>query len=291
MTPASDDGPVDPRSALAGLWAPVLTPFRDDLSVDYERFGGFCRELLDEGCHGLALLGTTSETPSLTIDERRRLLEAALAAGVPASRITCGTGACALPDAVELTRHAMQCGCLATMLLPPFYFKGIGDEGCFRSIAEVIERTGDDRLRVVLYNIPALSGVTFTPTVVQRLISAFGSIIAGVKDSSGDPMSTLRFTKAFKKLAILAGTEGYLCAALRAGASGCVTATANVRARAIRALLDDWQGAGARERQAEVTEYRASLEREVDIIVAMKRLLAERTGHAAWALVRPPLIG
>lgn len=289
MDDASDGAGLD-SPGLGGLWAPVLTPFRDDLSVDFDRLGGFCLELLTDGCHGLALLGTTSETASLSVDERRRVLEVALAAGVPPSRITCGTGACALPDAVALTRHAVQSGCLAAMLLPPYYFKNVGDDGCFRSIAEVIERTADDRLRVVLYNIPSLSGVAFTPAIVRRLVDAFGETIVGIKDSSGDPMSTLRFTKAFAGLAVLAGTEGYLCAALRAGAAGCVTATANVRARPIRTLLDDHAGPAARERQAELTAYRTGLERDVDIIVAMKRVLAERTGHAAWARVRPPLV-
>jgi 4-hydroxy-tetrahydrodipicolinate synthase len=279
----------DTAKQLRGLWVPLLTPFRDDLTVDYDRLGPFCRERLDDGCHGLALMGTTSETPSLSVAERMKIHEVALAAGVSPLQITCGTGACALPDAVELTRHAVQTGCLATMLLPPWYFKDVGDDGCFRCIAAVIERVADPRLRVVLYNIPSLSGVTFTPAVVRRLVDAFGEVIVGVKDSSGDPMSTLRFTKALRDLAVLPGTEGYLVAALRSGAAGCVTATANVRARPIRELLDDPTAADARERQSEIGGFRAELERELDIIVACKRMLAARTGHAAWALVRPPL--
>lgn len=269
----------------------MLTPFQDDLSIDHVRLAAFCNELLADGCHGLALLGTTSETASLSVAERRRVLATALSAGIPGERVTCGTGACALTDAVELTRDAVASGCLAVMIVPPFYYKSIGDEGCFRSIAEVIERTADDRLRVVLYNIPALSGVTYTHAVVRRLIDAFGSIIVGIKDSSGDPMVTLKYTRAFRELAVLAGTEGYLHAALKAGAAGCVTATANLRPGPIRALLDAPDATDARERQVEITGFRAALERDVDIIVALKRALAERTGHAAWAHVRPPLVG
>jgi 4-hydroxy-tetrahydrodipicolinate synthase len=275
---------------LAGLWVPLLTPFRDDLSVDFDRIADFGRERLDDGCHGLALMGTTSETASLSVAERMRILEVALAAGIAPAQLTCGTGACALPDAVELTRHAVQTGCLATMILPPFYFKGVDDEGCFRSIAAVIERVADPRLRVVLYNIPSLAGVTITPAVVQRLTLAFDEVIVGVKDSSGDPMSTLRLAKVLRGRALLPGTEGYLVGALKSGATGCVTATANVRARPIRELLDDPAAANARDRQAELTAYRSELERDVDIIVACKRVLAARTGHAAWALVRPPLV-
>ncbi len=282
-TPSTDE-------RLAGVWAPVLTPFRADLSIDFDRFGAFCLQLLDEGCHGLALMGTTSETASLSTDERRRLLEAALAAGVSPSQIICGTGACALPDAVELTRHAVQSGCRATMILPPYYFKEIGDDGCYASIAEVIERVDDDRHRVVLYNIPRLSYVTFTPAVVARLVERFGERIAGIKDSSGQPMSTLRLVKAFRSLSVFAGTEGYLCASLKAGGVGCVTATANVRVGPIRALFDDWQGDDAREQQAEITAHRKELDAEGNIIITMKRMLADRTGHADWARVRPPLL-
>jgi 4-hydroxy-tetrahydrodipicolinate synthase len=145
-------------------------------------------------------------------------------------------------------------------------------------------------LRVVLYNIPSLASVTITPAVVQRLILAFDEVIVGVKDSSGDPMSTLRLAKVLRGRALLPGTEGYLVGALKSGATGCVTATANVRARPIRELLDDPAAANARDRQAELTAYRSELERDVDIIVACKRVLAARTGHAAWALVRPPLV-
>ncbi len=288
--PTLDVPPPAKDERLAGVWAPVLTPFCSDLSVDYTRFGDFCQQLLDEGCHGLALMGTTSETASLTTDERRRLLDTALKAGVDPARLVCGTGSCALPDAVALTRHAVESGCLGAMLLPPYYFKDIGDDGCFASMAEVIERVDDERLRVVLYNIPSLSQVTFTPAVVTRLVERFGSVIMGIKDSSGNPMSTLRLVKAFRQLAVFAGTEGYLCAAMKAGAVGCVTATANVRPGPLRALFDDWRGADARPRQTEVTEYRKALEADVDIIIAMKQLLAERTGHAAWARVRPPLV-
>lgn len=285
---AAADARVEPR--LAGLWAPVLTPFLDDLSIDHDRLGAFCIELVEQGCHGLALLGTTSETASLSVAERRRVLSTALSAGVPGEQLTCGTGACALTDAVELTRDAVASGCLAVMLVPPYYYKDVSDEGCFRSIAEVIERTGDSRLRVVLYNIPALSGVTYTHVVVRRLVEAFGPIIVGIKDSSGDPMATLKYTRGFRQLAVLAGTEGYLVGALKAGAAGCVTATANLRPGPIRALLDAPDAGDARERQSEITGFRAALERDVDIIVALKRALAERTGHAAWAHVRPPLV-
>lgn len=268
----------------------MLTPFDDDLAVDHARLGELCTTLVADGCHGLALLGTTSETASLSVSERRAVLATALRSGIPGDKLTCGTGACALTDAVELTRDAVASGCRAVMIVPPFYFKDVSDEGCFRSVAEIIERTADDRLRVVLYNIPALSGVTYTHAVVRRLVEAFGPVVIGIKDSSGDPMTTLKYTRAFRDLAVLAGTEGYLVAALKSGAAGCVTATANLRPAPIRALIDAPDAADVRERQAEITAFRAALERDVDIIVALKRELAARTGHAAWARVRPPLV-
>src|SRR3984957_19496187 len=137
-----------------GVWAPAITPFGPDLSPDPERFARHARWLLANGCSGLAAFGTNSEANSLSADERMMLLEFLVANGVSPGRLMPGTGCCALTDSVRLTAHAVGLGCAGVLMLPPFYYKGVSDEGLFRSFSEVIERVGDARLRVYLYHIP-----------------------------------------------------------------------------------------------------------------------------------------
>ena len=171
---------------MQGVLAPVLTPFDRDLKPDTDRFLRHCRKLLEEGCSGLAPFGTTSEANSLSVDERERLLDGMLASGIPAAKLIPGTGCCALPDTVRLSRAAARAGCAGVLMLPPFYYKNIGEEALFRSFAEVIERAGEDRLRVDLYHIPQVSQVGIPLRVIERLLATYPRAIAGIKDSSGD---------------------------------------------------------------------------------------------------------
>ena len=157
---ASSDAP-----RIKGILSPVLTPFNPDGSPDPDRFIRHCRWLLDQDV-GLAVFGTNSEANSLSVSEKRRLLDGLLAAGINPAKLMPGTGACALPDAIELTRHAVSAGCAGVLMLPPFYYKGVSDEGLFRAFAQVIEAVADDRLRIYLYHIPPVSGVPITLTLI-----------------------------------------------------------------------------------------------------------------------------
>ena len=217
-TPRSIDS-----SAAHGVWSPVLVPLRSDLSIDSERFVAHARWLLAQGCHGLALFGTTSEANSFSVPERKALLEQIVEDGIPPGRLMVGTGCCALTDSVELTRHAMDTGCCRVLMLPPFYYKGVSDEGLFRSFAAVIERVGNPALRVFLYHFPRLSGVPVTEGLIGMLDSAFPEVIAGVKDSSGDWSNTRMMLDRFPHLAIFPGSETFLLDGLRAGGAGCIT--------------------------------------------------------------------
>src|SRR5579862_8261992 len=159
--------------AFAGVLVPVLTPFTPAGEPDAGRFVSFCRWLLDEGADGLAVFGTTSEANSLSAGERMTLLEKLIDSGVSGAVLMPGTGCCALPDTVELTRHAVASGCMGVLLLPPFYYKGVGDDGLFAGIAELIQRVGDARLRVYLYHIPPMASVGFSLQLIGRLLEAF----------------------------------------------------------------------------------------------------------------------
>ena len=284
-----------PRSiaslAAHGVWSPVLVPLRPDLSIDSERFVAHARWLLAQGCHGLALFGTTSEANSFSVSERKALLEEVIDAGIPPECLMIGTGCCALTDSVELTRHAMDAGCRRVLMLPPFYYKGMSDEGLFRNFAEVIDRVGNSDLRILLYHFPRLSGVPVTEGLIALLVDAFPEVIAGVKDSSGDWSNTRMMLDRFPHLAIFPGSEVFLLDGLRAGGAGCITATSNVNAAGARAIFDAWNdGHDASDtKQEEATAVRRAIDRHPGI-PAQKYLIAQYRNDPAWRTVRPPML-
>ena len=279
---------VVPR--IKGILSPVLTPFHADGSPDPDRFIRHCRWLLDQDV-GLAVFGTNSEANSLSVSEKRHLLEDLLAAGINPAKLMPGTGACALPDAIELTRHAVSAGCAGVLMLPPFYYKGVSDEGLFRAFAQVIEAVADDRLRIYLYHIPPVSGVPITLTLIERLLKSFPGIIAGTKDSSGDWAHTSATLERFQPLGfdVFAGSENFLLATMRGGGAGCITATGNVNPSAIVKLYQTWQNADADAQQKKLDEQRAAFAK-FPMIPAMKSAIALKTGRKDWIHVRPPLV-
>jgi 4-hydroxy-tetrahydrodipicolinate synthase len=282
-------------SALArpihGVWSPVLVPVGEDFSIDVERFIAHARWLLAQGCHGLALFGTTSEANSFSLEERMALLESALAAGIEPERLMVGTGCCALTDSERLTRHAVDNGCKKVLMLPPFYYKGVSDAGLYRSYATVIDRIADDDLRVLFYHFPKLSGVPITAGLIELLLADYPGIIAGLKDSSGDWANTADLIERFPEIAIFPGSERYLLQGLRNGGAGCITATANVNAAGARGVWDAWSG-GAEDlesRNEHMVAVRTAIE-AYPVIPAQKFLLAGHHGDPAWRRVRPPLL-
>ncbi len=275
--------------ALAGLWPPVATPFRADGSVDTARQVKHSRTLLADGAHGLAILGTTSEANSLTLDERRRIIDAHVEGGIEAARLIPGTGACAIDDAVALTRHAGEIGAAGVLLLPPFYYKKVTDDGLFAFVAAVIERSGPRVPRVLLYHIPPMASIGWSVDLVGRLREAYPDVIVGMKDSSGDFEHTRRMIAAFPGFAVFPGAEVYVVKAMQAGAVGCISASANINAFGIRRLLDRWQAAEAERLQAELNEVRKAVESRV-MIPSLKAVLAARYQDPAWLNVRPPLV-
>jgi 4-hydroxy-tetrahydrodipicolinate synthase len=266
-----------------GVLAPALTPFGPELAVDGPTFLGFCRWLLEEGANGLAVFGTTSEANSLSLSERRSLLEELVEKGIPAARLMPGTGASNLPDAVELTRHAVEAGAPGVLLLPPFYYKNVPEDGVFAYYAEVIERAGDRRLKVFLYHIPQMSGVPITHALIARLVKAYGPVIAGLKDSSGSWESTAGFLKEFPDLAIFPASERFVVQGLAAGAAGCISASANFQVGDIRKLIDSGEG------NERVSRVRSVFEK-FPLIPALKAAIGHRLGNAGWRATRPPLV-
>jgi 4-hydroxy-tetrahydrodipicolinate synthase len=277
------------QDRIKGVLSPVVTPFNEDLSPDAERFIRHCKWLVSQRV-GLAVFGTNSEANSLSANERIALLEALVNAGVDPKRMMPGTGCCALSDSVRLCEHAVKLGVAGVLMLPPFYYKGVSDEGLYRNFSEVIQRVGDARLRIYLYHIPPVSQVPITLGLIERLLKAYPGTIAGLKDSSGEWSNTKAVLDNFARSGfdVFAGSESFLLQNMRHGGAGCITAGANVNPAQITSLYDAWKGAGADGMQAAIDQVRNVLQ-SVPMIPALKRVIAHYSGDMSWNRLRPPL--
>src|SRR6266699_1891578 len=234
---------LPPSQRIRGVLAPVVTPFKADLSPDQQGFIRHCQWLLSQNC-GLAVFGTNSEANSMAAEERSTLLDALNAASIDTSRMMLGTSCWSTTETVELTAHAVKHGCAGVLMLPPFYYKNVSEEGLYRYFSEVVQRVGDTRLKIYLYHIPPVAIVGVTPKLVERLLKAYPTAIAGMKDSSGDWNNTKTFLDAFAKDAfdVFVGSESFLLANMRNGGAGTISATANVNPRAIHELYENCSG-------------------------------------------------
>lgn len=281
---------MNTATRLRGVFSPVITPFAADLSPDAAKLVRHCKWLVSQDV-GLAAFGTNSEANSMSVPEKMKLLDALVEADIPGNRMMPGTGCCALSDSVELTRHAVRHGAGGVLMLPPFYYKGVSDDGLFASYAEVIERVADDRLRIYLYHIPQVSQVPITLSLIERLLKAYPGTIAGIKDSSGDWDNIKAMLERFQPQGfdVFAGSESFLLATLRGGGAGCITATGNVTPGAISALYRTWQQADADAQQKALDTVRSTFAK-FPMIPALKAAVAHFSGEAGYAAVRPPLV-
>lgn len=284
-----------PRPALhpAGVFCAAVSPVHADLTPDHAALAAHCRTLLDEGCDGVALLGTTGEANSFSAAERRAMLEAVVGSGIAPDKLLPGTGVASFMETVELTRHALSLGVSTVVMLPPFYYKNVTDDGLFAAYAATVERVADPRLRVVLYHIPQFSAVPIPAPVIARLREGFPGVFVGLKDSSGDLANMVSLVRTFPGFAVLAGADPLMLPLLREGGAGCITATSNLVAADLafihRNHADPAQAEAVEAAQARVVAARGRVSRFAQI-ASIKALIARRTGHAGWGNVRPPLL-
>jgi 4-hydroxy-tetrahydrodipicolinate synthase len=274
---------------LRGVLAPALTAVTEDFRIDEARTIAHFDWLLRNGCDGLLVFGTTSEGNSFSVAERRRLLERVVKSGIDPLKLMVGTGCCALADSIELTKHALEIGCAGVLTLPPFYYKQIEDAALFRYFACLINSVSDDRLRLYLYHIPPIAIVGFTFSLIEQLIAAFPSVIAGVKDSSADWNHTKALIARFanRGIDIFPGDESCLLAAVRAGGAGTISGAANVSAASLQAIYR--HGADADARQAAIGNVRKVF-LQFPLIPSLKSVVARTRADKAWFNVRPPLL-
>jgi 4-hydroxy-tetrahydrodipicolinate synthase len=276
------------NALFGGINAAALTAMQADLTPDLERFAGHCKWLLANGCNGLGILGTTGEANSFGFDERKQILEGAVARGVPASALMPGTGCASLMDSVELTRHAKSVGCRGVLMLPPFYYKGPSDDGLFAWFSEVIQRVGGG-IAIYLYHFPQQSAVPFSLDLIGRLLKAYPGTIKGVKDSSGDYANMKAMIDHFAAdgFEVYSGSDEYVQRILAEGGAGCITAAANVNARFGAAVYRHRTGPEADAAQAVLNATRKAATAS-PLIPGLREIFARATGDAGWRVIRPP---
>ena len=280
---------MEPNPPLHGLWCATLSPLDTRGGFDAGRMVAHVERLLASGVDGIAPFGTTGEGQSFSVAERRGGLDALLAAGVAPQRILAATGAAALPDAIELTRHAVAAGCAGALALPPFFFKEVSDDGLLAAYARLIDGVGDARLKLVLYHIPQVSGVAVPVAVVARLASAYPGVVVGVKDSGADFDHSRALLGVTPRLSIFVGHEPHVPELRKLGGAGTICGLANLYPRLMRRLYDRALDPAPGEEPALIERLLAALA-PFPIFGAMRALQAGLTGDTAWATPRPPLL-
>jgi 4-hydroxy-tetrahydrodipicolinate synthase len=278
----------DTTPALQGVIAAAATPFTADGAIDTAAYLNHCRWLLAHGCDGINVLGTTGEANSIGLAARHQLLDIVGASGLPMAQLMVGTGGCALSDTVELTRHAVQCGFAGQLVLPPFYYKPVDDDGMFAFFAQLIETIADDRLRLYLYNFPQLTGIPFSLAVIQRLTRAYPDVVVGLKDSSGDMENAKSIVDACPGFAVFPSSEAVLQKGREQGFAGCISATVNLTSVDAGRV---WQTPTAPEsltRQALISQIRAHIA-SYTLIPAIKYLLRHLYDSPVWERLLPPM--
>jgi 4-hydroxy-tetrahydrodipicolinate synthase len=269
---------------LSGVIAAIATPIGEDGAPDLKRAVKLARFLLDNGCDGLNVLGTTGEATSFSRDEREAVMGAYKAEGLPLNRLMVGTGAAAVSDAVALTRHAAALGFAGALVLPPFYYKGVPDDGLVAYIDRLVTATADKPIPIYLYHFPAMSGVPWHVALIKRLRQSFPSRIVGLKDSSGDMAFARSAAAIAPDFAVFPSTEAALIEARSGAFAGCISATANLNADLCARA---WRAGDQTALDAAVTIRKLFDGRP--LVSGVKTLLAHIHGDPALARVKPPL--
>ena len=275
---------------LPAVFSPVLTPVNGDFAPDHAKLLKQC-QWLDANGVGQAIFGTNSEANSFSASQKMHALEQLMKGGLNPKHMMPGTGACSIDETVAMTKAATNVGCAGVLMLSPFYYKDVSDDGLYGFYAKVIEKVADSKLKIYVYNIPPVTKISLSVPLLQRLVKDFPDTVVGIKDSSGDWAYTESVIQALASsgFQVYAGSETFLMRTLRAGGMGCISATANVNPLAISELAGHWQNADADEKQAQLDIVR-SVFAKYPMIPAMKTAVAHFSKDASWTPVVPPLI-
>jgi 4-hydroxy-tetrahydrodipicolinate synthase len=266
------------------VFSAVLTPFKKDLTIDTKLFISHCEFLLKKNI-SLAPLGTTGEANSISVSEKIDLIKTLANSDLPKEKIIIGTGNTSFIDAALLTKTAVENKIYSVLLLPPFYYKNVSDEGVYQYYKEIINVVKSNNLRVFLYNIPQVSGVTISIDLVNRLKKEFSDLITGIKDSSGNFENTKKY-KEIKNFIVYPGSEKFLYDGLQIGCSGCISATTNVNIEAAK-LINTFDKTEGESINKKIKAVRDVFEK-YSVIAALKATKINEDSN--WSNIRPPLV-
>jgi len=273
---------------LSGVMAAAITPFDRRSQPHHARFIAHCTWLLQNGCDGINVLGTTGEANSIGLADRFDLMDAVASSGLPMQKLMVGTGSPAVDDAIRLTKHAQACGFAGALILPPFYYKAVDDDGLFAFLARLVDRADPRKIKIYLYNFPAMTGLWYSVTLIERLTREFPGIFAGIKDSANDRNFQRELLSRIPDFAVFPGTEAYIADAKRDGCAGCISASANVTSRETQAAwaASDNDYAAKQERVAALRTTISSF----PLIPAVKAIKARTEQNTKWERMLPPMM-
>lgn len=270
-----------------GVITATLTPLNTDLSVNFEKLFAHMQWLLANGSNAICLLGTTGEANSFTLEERIEVIQRIVEGGIDPSKLLIGTGCCAYTDTIILTKFAVSKGAGGVLILPPFYYKNLTDEGVLAYYRRIVDGVDDQRLRIYLYHFPKMTSVPFTLPLIQKLIAEHPGIVVGLKDSGGDWENMKTICETIPGFGLYAGTEKYLLPTLRIGGMGCISASANATVEMCGELYRQWQSSQADQLQDNLSAARTAFE-STSFVSGLKFLYSEWTGDTSWRNIRPP---
>lgn len=276
--------------AFRGIWPALLTPLHADLSIDHAKFAAHCKSLIASGCPGVTAFGTTGEGPSFSLAERKEAIEQLIKNGIPAAQIMVSTSCAALPETLELTRHAVNAGVHGCLMLPPFFLKGVSDQGVIDCYRYVIDGLADDRLKLYLYHIPQVTGVGLSHHVISTLKNMYPNTILGIKDSACSTEHSIGLANAFMKdLTVYVGFEPDLPEMGRRGSTGAISGLANFMPRVVKRLVTQPDAATTPAERERIIKLLGLLE-GYSLMPALKGIMALLSGDQTWLRVRAPLV-
>jgi 4-hydroxy-tetrahydrodipicolinate synthase len=266
-----------------GLSCARALPLHDG-SIDYCLLVTHARACLEAGCSCITVFGTTGEGASISLAERAKMVGALLSAGIdPRTEIIGGIASASIGDAVEQIRILQDAGCSRVLLAPPFYFKGVQEDGLYDWFAWVLEKIAGSFVGAILYHIPSVTQVPLSLDLISRLRTAFPGGVIGIKDSGGEWSFTKSLLGAHADLSILIGDERHLAAAVRLGATGAISGLANLCPKVLLPLIELGKD------DSRITDLVTAI-LKYPVTPAVKALLFHLSGNDRWLKVRPPLV-
>jgi len=276
---------------LPSICAAIVTPITSSFDVDIPKLAAHAKGVLDNGCDGVVLFGTTGEAASFGLAQRQATLNGLIKHGVPATKIIVGTGCCSFADTALLSRHALGHGCAAVLVHPPYFFRPAEDAGVYRFFAGLADTLGEAARDILFYHFPEMTGAPISHNVIADLLEAYPSVFAGIKDSTGVIEHTLSLVQQFPTLKVYSGDDDLLWPVLTAGGHGVITATANLTPHLLAEVKSGWHDntQAAQNAQTVLAGLWNKTLLSYPVSEAVKEIIAHLTQDGSWRNLAPPL--